>query len=149
MEEELKFDKSTFVCYKTTKLIDDYKLGKTLGEGAFGQVRRVTHIATNQERAIKILKKRQQDERKLFLEVAILSKLTHPNIMDIYEFYDDKANFYIVSELCQGGELFDQVKNRLSETQIAVIFRQLLSGLAYLHSKNIVHIYVLFIKVLK
>jgi serine/threonine protein kinase len=41
------------------------------------------------------------------LEVNILSKLTHPNIMHIYEFYEDKANYYIVSELCKGGELFD------------------------------------------
>ena len=138
---DLKFDKSTFVCYKTTKLTNEYKLGKTLGEGAFGQVRKVIHMATNQERAIKILKKRQQDERKLFLEVSILSKLTHPNIMEIYEFYDDKANFYIVSELCKGGELFDKIteKGTFSEKEACPIMCQLVSAICYCHSNNIVH----------
>ena len=141
MESELKFDKSTFVCYKTSKLTDDYKIGETLGEGAFGQVRKVTHKATNQKRAIKILKKRQQDERKLFLEVSILSKLTHPNIMEIYEFYDDKANFYIVSELCKGGELFDKIteKGTFSEKEACPIMLQLVSAICYSHSNNIVH----------
>ena len=101
MEDQLKFDKSTFVCYKTSKINEEYLLGETLGQGAFGTVRKAVHKATNQERAIKILKKRQQDERKLFLEVNILSKLTHPNIMEIYEFYEEKANFYIVQSFAK------------------------------------------------
>ena len=112
MEEQLKFDKSTYVFYKKSKINDEYKFGETLGEGSFGTVRRAVHKQTGQERAIKIFKKRQQDERKLLLEVNILSKLTHPNIMEIYEFYEDKANFYIVSELCKGGELFDKITEK-------------------------------------
>lgn len=141
MENDLKFDKSAFVCYKTCKITDEYSLGKTLGEGAFGTVRKAVHKATNQERAIKILKKRQQDERKLFLEVNILSKLAHPNIMNIYEFYDDKANFYIVSELCKGGELFEQIteKGCFKEKEACTIFLQLISAICYCHSNHIVH----------
>ena len=141
MEDQLKFDKSTFVCYKTTKITEEYLLGATLGQGAFGTVRKAVHKLTNQERAIKILKKRQQDERKLFLEVNILSKLTHPNIMEIYEFYEDKANFYIVSELCKGGELFDTMteKGAFKEAEACPIMLQLVSAICYSHSNNIVH----------
>ena len=141
MEDQLKFDKSTFVCYKTTKINEEYLLGETLGQGAFGTVRKAVHKVTGQERAIKILKKRQQDERKLFLEVNILSKLTHPNIMEIYEFYEDKANFYIVSELCKGGELFDKIteKGFFKEAEACPIMLQLVSAICYSHSNNIVH----------
>lgn len=56
MEDQLKFDKSTFVCYKTTKINEEYLLGETLGQGAFGTVRKAVHKVTGQERAIKILK---------------------------------------------------------------------------------------------
>ena len=141
MEEQLKFDKSAFVCYKTSKINEEYLLGETLGQGAFGTVRKAIHKLTNQERAIKILKKRQQDERKLFLEVNILSKLAHPNIMEIYEFYEDKANFYIVSELCKGGELFDAMteKGAFKEAEACPIMLQLVSAICYSHSNNIVH----------
>ena len=57
MEEKLKLDKSAFVCYKTNKINDEYLLGETLGQGAFGTVRKAVHKLTGQERAIKILKK--------------------------------------------------------------------------------------------
>ena len=108
-KKEIKFDKSSFVSYKTGSITKEYTLGKTLGTGAFGTVRAAIHKATRQNRAVKILKKSEQDEEKLFLEVNILAKLSHPNIMQIYEFFDDNCNFYIVSELCQGGELFDMI----------------------------------------
>ena len=139
--KDLKFDKSAFVSYKTTSIIKEYTLGKTLGSGAFGTVRKAVHKATKQERAIKILKKSNQDEQKLFLEVNILSKLSHPNIMGIYEFYDDQANFYIVSELCKGGELFDMIsaKGCFSETEACPIMHQMMSAICYCHKNHVVH----------
>ena len=139
--DKLTFDKSSFISYKTGSLIKDYILGKTLGTGAFGTVRSAVHKPTKQPRAVKILKKHDQDEEKLFLEVNILSKLSHPNIMRIYEFYDDNTNFYIVSELCQGGELFDMIteKGCFSEAEASPIMKQLLSAICYCHQNNIVH----------
>ena len=139
--QSLKFDKSSFVSYKTISIVKEYTLGKTLGSGAFGTVRKAVHKATKQERAIKILKKSGQDEEKLFLEVNILSKLSHPNIMHIYEFYDDQANFYIVSELCKGGELFDMIsaKGCFSEAEACPIMLQLMSAICYCHQNHVVH----------
>ena len=56
-KKEIKFDKSSFVSYKTGSITKEYTLGKTLGTGAFGTVRAAIHKATRQNRAVKILKK--------------------------------------------------------------------------------------------
>ncbi len=140
-KDNIKIDKASFVSYKTNNISKDYTLGKTLGQGSFGTVRKAIHKATKQERAIKILKKSGQDEEKFFLEVNILSKLTHPNIMHIYEFYEDKANYYIVSELCKGGELFDMIteKGCFNESEACPLMHQLMSAICYCHQNRIVH----------
>ena len=137
-KENIIIDKASFVSYKTNNISQEYSLGKTLGEGSFGTVRKAVHKATKQERAIKILKKSGQDEEKFFLEVNILSKLTHPNIMHIYEFYEDKANYYIVSELCKGGELFDMIteKGAFNEAEACPLMHQLMWGGARYFSKH-------------
>ena len=140
-DKDIKIDKASFVSYKTNNISKDYTLGKTLGQGSFGTVRKAVHKATKQERAIKILKKSAQDEEKFFLEVNILSKLTHPNIMHIYEFYEDKANYYIVSELCKGGELFDMIteKGAFNEAEACPLMHQLMSAICYCHQNRVVH----------
>jgi len=45
----------------------------------------------------------EEEEKRLRTEVRMLSKLDHPNILKIYEFYEDVNNFYIVTEYCSGG----------------------------------------------
>ena len=57
MEEQLKFDKSSFICNKTSKITEEYLLGETLGQDAFDTVLKAVHKLTQKERAIKILKK--------------------------------------------------------------------------------------------
>ena len=61
--------------------------------------------------------------------------------MQIFEFYEDKKNFYIITELCEGGELFDKIveKGSFNESEAAWIMKQLLSAVNYIHSNNIVH----------
>ena len=137
----LKIEKAKFIGNKTSLITEEYIFGTNLGSGSFGTVRRAIHKKTNQARAVKIIKKEDQDPEMLALEVDILSKLSHPNIMQIYEFYQDSKNFYIVSELCSGGELFDMIAERgnLNEKDTATIIRQVLSSLSYSHQNNIVH----------
>ena len=138
---EIKISKQNFVCYKKGNITNEYTISSSLGSGSFGTVRQAVHKLTGQPRAIKILKKADQDENKLFLEVEILCKLSHPNIMQIYEFYDDLKNFYIVSEFCGGGELFDKIseKGAFTEQEAAFIMKQILSAIFYSHQNNIVH----------
>jgi calcium-dependent protein kinase len=138
---EPKINKANFVAYKKGLITNDYNFGTSLGSGSFGTVRSAVHKGTGQSRAVKILKKVQQDQEKLFLEVDILAKLSHPNIMQVYEFYDDSSNFYIVSELCSGGELFDCITEQgvFNEKDAAHIMRQILSAICYSHENFIVH----------
>ena len=140
-DNKVIIQKSNFISSKTTPISKEYIMGKTLGKGAFGTVRLCVHKATKQTRACKILKKANQDMQALYEEVEILSKLSHPNIMQIYEVFNDKTNFYIVSEFCQGGELFDAIskKGSFSENEAARIMKQILSAICYSHQNNIVH----------
>lgn len=135
----LKLSKSNFISSKTIPISKEYTLGKTLGSGAFGTVRLAVHKATKQTRAVKVLKKSNQDINLLMREVEILSKLSHPNIMQIFEVFQDQSSFYIVSEYCKGGELFDILsqKGSLSEKDTAHIMKQVLSAISYSHKNNI------------
>ena len=134
-------NKSNFVAFKSGSITNDYTFGKNLGSGSFGTVRQVLHKPTGQTRAVKILKKSEQDEQQLILEVDILAKLSHPNIMQIYEFFDDSKNFYIVSEFCSGGELFDTISDKgvFTEKEAAHLLKQIISAVCYSHTNNIVH----------
>jgi calcium-dependent protein kinase len=92
--------------------------------------------------AMKEIPKTSEDlltDSEIMDEIEILKNLDHPDIVRIMEFYNTESSYYIINEFCPGGELYDQINNVFSETQIAVMFRQILSGLAYLHSNNIVH----------
>jgi calcium-dependent protein kinase len=68
-----------------------------------------------------------------------LKKLSHPNIVKIYEFYISENHYYIITEFCRDGELFSYIKNKYSERQLAVLFYQVFSGLWYLHENKILH----------
>ena len=74
-------------------------------------------------------------------EFEILKSLDHPNIVRLYEMYLDDKNFYVISEYCEGGELFNRIKKSkfLSEKIVAKIMFQILSAVIYCHSRNIVH----------
>jgi calcium-dependent protein kinase len=49
---------------------------------------------------------------RLRYEIDILKNLTHPNILRLYEIFEDKKNIYLVTEYCEGGELFDEIIKR-------------------------------------
>ena len=119
-----------------------YEILSKLGSGSFGNVYLARNKFTDEKVALKQIKKSSANllsDGEIKDEIEILKNLDHPDIVRIIESFNTKNSYILITEYCEGGELFDQVKNQLSETQIAVIFRQLLSGLAYLHSNNVVH----------
>ena len=119
-----------------------YEILSKLGSGSFGNVYLARNKFTDEKVALKQIKKSTANllsDGEIKDEIEILKKLDHPDIVRIIESFNTRNSYILITEYCEEGELFDQVKNQLSETQIAVIFRQLLSGLAYLHSNNIVH----------
>ena len=74
-------------------------------------------------------------------EVEILKMMDHPNVLKFYETFEDEVNLYIVTELCNGGELMDQIKLKKSipEDQTRIIFKGVLNALKYCHEKGIAH----------
>lgn len=126
-------------------LLKEYKMSKdVLGKGGFGEVRPAVHLKTQQARAIKILYKdnyNKDEHDRIMNEITIMKSLDHPNIVRIYEYFQDERYIFIVMELVKGGELFDKLmeSHHFSEAVAANIFHQLLSAINYLHKHNIVH----------
>jgi calcium-dependent protein kinase len=70
-----------------------------------------------------------EDEKKmLFNEINILRNLDHPNIVKMYEFFEDEKRYYIVTEICKGGELFDEIiaRGKFTEKDAAILMKQIL-----------------------
>lgn len=140
------FNKETFVAKTKGALTDDYYVKKELGAGSYGKVFQVKHKSSGEVRACKQLAIKQiQNYEKFMLEINILSKMDHPNIIKLYEVYEDKRYVYLVMEECTGGELFDKIIDRLqndnifTEREAAKIFKQLISAIAYCHKEGICH----------
>ena len=120
---------------------DKYVKGKRIGSGTFGVVFEAKNIIFNNLVAMKVIPK-QVDMDNLYIknEIDILKKLSHPNIVRIFEFYESTNNFYLINEFCDGGELFNMInKNNFNEQQLSIIFYQVFSGLCYLHENKIFH----------
>jgi len=68
-------------------------------------------------------------------EVDILSQLDHPNVLKIYEIFDEDDFIYLVLELLAGGELFDRIvqKESYSEKEAAETIRPLVDAVRYCH----------------
>ena len=119
-----------------------YKCTKKLGSGSFGSVYEAVNETFNNKVAMKVIRKdpdNRLDEQEIKNEIDIMTKLSHPNIVRIYEFYISNSHYYIITEFCEEGELFNYIKVRFNERQLAVLFYQIFSGLCYLHENKIIH----------
>ncbi|UKZ67744.1 uncharacterized protein TrAtP1_008902 [Trichoderma atroviride] len=151
--------------YKTH--IGPWQLGKTLGKGSSARVRLCRHSITHQMAAVKIVNRRMaylvQDSSLAALskwdstlpevngemrvpvaierEVAILKLIEHPNIMKLYDIWENRSEIYLILEYIDQGDLFTFInsKGRLSEEVAVYFFRQMISAIAYCHSFNVCH----------
>lgn len=140
----LKTAPELFIIGNDKKFVDVYTVGACLGTGSFGEVKKVVHKVTGQERAVKVFLKDLNSAasyRTTKNEIEILRRLNHPAIIKLYEYFEDDRKLYLVLEKCNGGELFDQIsqKKTLNEGISAKICKQLFSAVLYLHENFIVH----------
>ena len=140
-KESIHFDKSNFIRMKEDNIFDEYDLKNKLGEGAYGCVYKVQQKTTNFLRAVKAIKKKHVDYEEFNNEIEVLKALDHPNIIKLFDCYQDKRYYYMVEEYCSGGDLFDYIQKEkfFTEQKAGTIFNQLLSAVNHLHKKNIVH----------
>lgn len=126
-------------------MLRQYRLGKTLGIGAFGKVKLAHHVITGQKVAVKILNKgkiKHMDmAEKVRREINILKMCTHPHIIRLYEVIDTPTDIFVIMEFVSGGELFDYIvsRGRLQPDEARHFFHQIISGIEYCHFHKIVH----------
>lgn len=121
-----------------------YKLGKTLGQGSFATVKIAISKEDQTKWACKIIKKASlgnDDVEALQTEVEILQRLEHPNIVHLKQVFDCPQNFYMVMEVCSGGELFDRIveKEHYTEHEAKECIKAVVTGLKYIHDQHIAH----------
>jgi len=123
---------------------DYYQLGEEIGKGGFSVVYKAERIKDKKEFAIKCIKKKMvegDDIKLLRREIQIMKKLNHPNILKLFEVFEDEEQFYLVMELVKGKELFDKIveKGMYPEKDAANIILQVVSAVQYLHEHGIAH----------
>ncbi|CAG9327071.1 unnamed protein product [Blepharisma stoltei] len=115
----------------------DFDFERKLGDGAFGQVWRIKHKATNKLYALKQVPK--QNVAKMIpqfkRELLIMYELNHPHIIKLYNHFEDEKNFFLIMELAEGGNLYHRLyrERNFLEKVAAQYFREVLLAVEYLH----------------
>jgi hypothetical protein len=128
-----------------TNLLDIYEVKNKLGSGKFGLVKLGIEKKTGQKVAIKIMKKSSMDSSDLELvrtEIEILKICQHPNIIRLYNVFENADYMYIIMEYCSGGDLFSFLENRnfrIPEKRASTIIHKMATAVYYMHSFGVAH----------
>ena len=126
-------------------LFDKYEVKQKVGKGKFGLVKYGINKETKKPVAIKIMAKKNMDKSDMELakvEIDILKIGQHPNIIKLYDVFENENYIYIIMEYCSGGDLlsyFEYYEYELPETKVCEIIHKLSMAIYYLHSYGIVH----------
>eukprot|EP01103_Thecamoeba_quadrilineata_P005776 TRINITY_DN15533_c0_g1_i1.p1 TRINITY_DN15533_c0_g1~~TRINITY_DN15533_c0_g1_i1.p1 ORF type:complete len:547 (+),score=87.61 TRINITY_DN15533_c0_g1_i1:33-1673(+) len=118
-----------------------YQTRHKIGKGSFGVVVTAKDLINKSTVALKILKKPfLSNETSILNEIMMMKSCQHENIVNYVHSYLFCNKVWIVMEYCDGGTLFQLLSQmKLCEGQMALICRQILMGLQYLHNLNRVH----------
>ncbi|CAG8504771.1 9911_t:CDS:2 [Ambispora gerdemannii] len=122
-----------------------YKTGRTLGQGTYAVVKEAQHITTGQMYAVKVINKKLMEGREHMVrnEIAVLKRVSagNKNILTLFDYFETMNNLYLVTELAEGGELFDRICEKVFyyERDAANLVRSVTEAVAYLHENGIVH----------
>ncbi len=122
-----------------------YRINRELGQGGMGRVFEGLHINLNRQVAIKVLKaehfENQESRRRFVEEARIMARLSHPNLVTLYDADLEGKCPYIVMQYVSGSNLQTIVRNqgKLSLADALGVSEGLLSGLAYLHGRSVLH----------
>ena len=124
--------------------LSDFRLGEVLGTGKFSKVYLATNKNDSTKYALKVIQKKElskSDLAAVIREIDILRTIDHPNIIKVYNSFEDEDNLCMLLELCEGGELFARIceKERYSEVDAQKVLKSIAEGLHYCHERKIVH----------
>merc|ERR1719244_2111999 len=122
---------------------DKYHVRHVVGDGNFAVVRVCYSRSSRKEFAVKIIDKAkcQGKEHMIESEIAILSAIEHPNIIQLEEVFDFPGEKYLVMEYVSGGDLFDAIAADIKYTEPVArdMIKDLANALQYLHDRMICH----------
>nr|XP_002126780.1 death-associated protein kinase 2-like isoform X1 [Ciona intestinalis] len=136
------------ISFRQENVEDFYDITEEIGSGQFAVVRKCIEKSTNKVCAAKFIKKKRAKASRrgvtkedIEREVKILSDVNHENILQLHEVFESNTEVVLILEMVAGGELFDFLaeKECLSEPEAIVFLNQILSGMDYLHDRNIAH----------
>lgn len=131
----------------TGNTVEDYIIGKQIGQGAYATVCFGLHKETSRKVAIKIYEKYKlldpQRRKSVRCEIRLMERLRHPNIVIFHEALDTSKQIYLVMDFVGGGSMHHFLKKRPGrrlEDQVAKrLFYQVCQGIRYLHDRHVVH----------
>lgn len=127
------------------ELLDEYKLGKVLGEGAFGVVYFCTKKGSSQEFAVKMIDKVETPLEDIKREAAMLAKLRHNNVVMLHDVFYEKVFVCMVMDIYRGGDMIEGMqvhwssKGMIPTDKLKNILKQMVAGIAFVHSQGVVH----------
>ncbi len=148
MEDSKIVDEITMIVDKNADrklIIDDFVIIKLIGRGTYGKVFLVRKKDSSEILAMKVLKKKE-----MLIKDQILNVKTEKRIMEILDFpfinklkyaFQNKYKLYLLTEFCQGGELFFHLNKcgRFNEKSVVFYAAQIILALEHLHEKNILY----------
>jgi len=125
------------------EFMDRYEVSnEVLGQGYFAIVKVAIDKHTKNKVAVKFVNKKLVEKAEnLKTETSLLQRINHPSIVKLIDICDTKDTLFIIMELMEGGELYEEIVKRksFSEKDASYIMMQLFSALDYLHKNDIVH----------
>jgi serine/threonine protein kinase len=123
-------------------LESSYEILQQIGQGASGRVFICRDFLTSKKFALKALLPNSSEQRELIINEIMMSSCSqHPNILEYVEAFEWKSKIYIVTELlsCSLTQLVISRPGQVPENHLAYLCREILKGLAFLHSNHRIH----------
>eukprot|EP00762_Andalucia_godoyi_P005701 ANDGO_06448.mRNA.1 5'-AMP-activated protein kinase catalytic subunit alpha-1 len=135
--------KPIFTILIESKVLGPIALGHKLGEGAYGVVRSGSVVESDKPLAVKLIPVGScADMSRIDTEVAIMTRLHHENVVELYDVVVDNNFVYLCMELCGGGALSDYVSGDIGGLPSGIArwyFVQLVQGVQYCHTHGVCH----------
>lgn len=143
MTSEVKPKESSSKSSQRFKSINEFNILEELGKGGYSYVRLVENKKTGRKYALKCaarFKKGKDRSERTYMEIKVLEKLKHKNIIAFKGWFEDDETIYLVLEYIPGRDCSKFFKNKLpTKSQVRHIIRQIVEAVMYIHKKGIVH----------
>jgi len=143
LKQEDAIQHSQFILENPRKVTDVYEITEpALSDGKHGSLLLGRHKVMGTCRTIRrIAKVHYKNPKALKQEVALMKGMDHPNIIRLFETFEDHTRHTLVMEVCEGGTLFDRIAEvgHFDERDAAGVVRDVLRAVFYMHKRDIVH----------